>query len=118
MLNFDNYLSQKFNLFFMKIILIFIIFLLLVPMVMAQKIIIPNITIRIPNINQTRFYNLTVLNQTRVSEIIKVLGVNFYDLLKERLNRVVDYVLNRIAENIANSIPHIIEILLKGNTTN
>jgi len=105
----------------MRIILFLMIFLLLIPVVMAQNITIPNITIRIPALNQTRLFNLTFFNQSRIADVIEVFSANIYEIIKERVNRAVDYLLNRIFENITKtiteSIPNMIEILLFGNST-
>ena len=105
----------------MKVFLIFMIFLLLSPIVMAQNITIPNIIIGVPSINKTKLFNVTILNTTRINDVLKVFGINVYEILKERINKAIDYILNKIAENIARtiteSLPEIIEILLKGNST-
>ncbi|MFH1473564.1 MAG: hypothetical protein ABIE55_01585 [Candidatus Aenigmatarchaeota archaeon] len=106
----------------MKAFLVFAVFLLLSPVVMAQGITIPNITIRIPNITIRGLPNITVFNQTRVSDILDLFeGTNITNVLAERANSALGYLFNRILENIVNtinnSLPQIIEILLKGNTT-
>jgi hypothetical protein len=106
----------------MKVVLIFMIFLLLSPLVMAQNITLPNITIKIPRFNSTTLFNITILNETRINDVLEVFGVDVYDILKERVNRAIDYLFNRIAENIARtvneSLPQIVEILIRGNSTN
>ena len=99
----------------MKVFLVFAVFLLLSPIVMAQAVTVPNITIR-------RLPNITVVNQTRISDILDLFGAsNITDVLTERANRALDYLFNRIMENIGktinDSLPRIIEILLKGNAT-
>jgi hypothetical protein len=105
----------------MKAVLIFMVFLLLSPIAMADNTTIPNITIKIPNFNHTKLFNITILNTTRISDVLEIFGANIYDILQDRINKAVGYLLNRIMENIARtvneSIPEIVNILIKGNTS-
>ena len=108
----------------MKAIIFLMIFLLLSPIVMAENlnITIPNITIKIPNFNHTKLFNITILNTTRISDVLEIFGANIYEILQERVNKAVEYLLNRMIENVERSInesiPEIVDILIKGKTAN
>jgi hypothetical protein len=118
---------MKSYLFFMKLFLIFMIFLLSIPIVFAENITWGNISIQIPNITLPRTPNIT-WNQTKwnqteridVLEILRDLGIT--DLLEQRLKKVYEVVVDALVESIAQTLkellPNIVEILITGNVTN
>jgi len=92
------------------------IFLLSVPIVLAQNITIP----KIPNIT---IPNITVWNQTRTIDVFKILrSISIPDIVKERLRKIYDIIIDALVESIAQTLkvllPDLIQLLIEGNITN
>ena len=103
----------------MKVLIVLAVLLILTQLALASNNTTPRIIIKIPNItiNLTRVANITIWNQTRVSDILEVVNIDIYGILEERVNRAMNYLFNTMVDNIINAVPRMIEIILRGNTT-
>jgi len=103
----------------MKIFLIFMVFLLSIQIALAQNITWGNITIRIPNITVPRLPNVTITwNETERVDVLELLkSIKIPELIKERLKRLYEIVINAVAETIGKTLMDVARLLIKGNVT-